>query len=207
MDQSKVREIVEAHLADYQIAFGIPHWRITVWYDHELDSTGRVNLQPEYDQCGITLNYTELEDDEMVLRVLRHEMFHIVNSPQKTFCDAVAAFFNSVSEPAAWAVLNSIYALCNERTVKHLERMYIGMCEMQVTKNELPNILNLIERTPKVGDIWFSNGTTIWVKRYEPNDTFTLVIDGTEEIRALGRPLDWEGWHYVGSMQESHGLN
>ncbi len=137
MDQSEVKRIVEANLATYLKAFGIAHWKIKVVYDHELDSCGECSLQPEYDQARITLNYADLEDEKMVLFCLRHELLHVVNAPQKVFCDQVAAYFNESREnDAAANMLMKMYAYTNERTVKNLERMYEGLCEMQVTKGE-----------------------------------------------------------------------
>lgn len=132
MDRSAVKAIVDREIEPLLRRLGIPHWRITVSYEPAPpDADGRyvaghVNRRVDYDQAHVTLNPEAFDDESDVLRVLRHELMHVVLSPYDVFLNAVQS---TLDGHAAAPALQSVWTHCMERAVIHLERMYRGLTD------------------------------------------------------------------------------
>lgn len=132
MDRSAVKAIVDREIEPLMRRLGIPHWRITVAFEPApTDANGRfraghVSRYVDYEHAHVTLNPEAFEDESDVLRVLRHELLHVVLAPIDVFVNAVEATMKD--HPAA-PTLESVWTHAMERAVGHLERMYRGLTE------------------------------------------------------------------------------
>lgn len=141
MDESKVREIVEANIDAYLRAFGIPHWRITVEYWPAGEGVGSFvspaayEMATEYERAAITLDPHQLRDEEQVLECLRHELFHILAWP---FC---------LYRRTAWVPQiadgsdddrreDKLFDIACEQFVRNMERLWFGMCAFRVNEQD-----------------------------------------------------------------------
>jgi hypothetical protein len=141
VDRSKVKALVDANIDAYLDAFGIGYWSITVKYEQcsnpdwaaECDRNGG-----DYEIAVITIDPARYGDDEdeQVLKSLRHELFHIVLAPFDLHRDAACCHIDKDSEMDR--VESRVWTHSVEAAVKNLERMYRGMCEMQITKDPEP---------------------------------------------------------------------
>lgn len=132
MDRSAVKAIVDREIEPLMRRLGIPHWRITVSLEPapQKDSgrylSGHVDRFVDYEHAHVTLNPEAFDDESDVLRVLRHELLHVVLAPIDVFVNAVEA---TLEGHAAAPTLQAVWTHAMERAVGHLERMYRGLTE------------------------------------------------------------------------------
>jgi hypothetical protein len=132
MDQSSAREIVERDIEGLMEALGIPHWRITVEYgpipgdgDDGLSSQGQCTRLIDYESAVIELDPARLDDEAHLLKILRHELFHVVLSPFDLMRSWMLTGISGAEHDRAMRVINH----ATERGVKHLERMWNGLAK------------------------------------------------------------------------------
>src|SRR3954447_2607620 len=95
MDRSEAKAIVEREIEALLRQLGLEHWKIAVSYDPErTDSDGHVKHGEctrllDYESAHISLNPESFDDQDDVLRTLRHELFHVVLSPFDLFSSSV----------------------------------------------------------------------------------------------------------------------
>lgn len=125
MDRSKVKAIVEREIGPLMGRLGIPHWKVTVSYGLRGESDdATINAQctrlVDYNRALIEFDPDALDDEAEVLRVLRHELFHILLSPFDVYTGAV----RRLDLGSAEAVLDQVQTHATEQAVINLERMY-----------------------------------------------------------------------------------
>lgn len=131
MDSSACKFIVEYHLGPLTEQFGIAHWRITVSYrPADVDDDGRLHRghcdrMVDYNQAHITLNPEAFETEEEVLKTLRHELFHIVESPYNILWNVIVEAVQG--DKVKLDMLESVRTHASEKTIINLERMYHGL--------------------------------------------------------------------------------
>lgn len=128
MDESAVRAIVERDLAKLARACGVPHWRIRVRYeadDGDDGATGQCTRLLDYERAFIRLDPAKLGDEEEVVEVLRHELFHIVIAP----FDLLSTFSESGLSGADLEKAERVFRHAMECSVRNLERMWFGLNE------------------------------------------------------------------------------
>jgi hypothetical protein len=130
MDRSEVIAIVERELEPLTHRFGLEHWEIKLSYSPEpIDSDGFLKRGEctrlvDYDSAYISLNPEGLEDEESVLKTLRHELFHIILSPFDLY---LAAVERTDIVASSGEILHRVWDHASERSVINLERMWKGM--------------------------------------------------------------------------------
>lgn len=131
MDRSKVKEIVDAHINEYKNLFGIDHWRVEVDYDLRNDRTeigwtaGTCTKLVDFEEAGISFDVEAMEDECQVLRVLRHELFHIVLAPFDILTNALLPVVEK--DDVLCRMCEKIRQHAVEKAVINLERMYRGL--------------------------------------------------------------------------------
>lgn len=126
MDRAAVETVVDREIDDLIRRLGVAHWRIEVRYDLRDDETqGECTRLVNYDRAVIRLNPELLDDEADVLRVLRHELFHIILSPIDLF--TIAA--DTVIPESAAEVVSAVKHHAIERTVINIERLYRGLIQ------------------------------------------------------------------------------
>ena len=126
MDRNAVEAVVDREIEGLIHRLGVAHWRIEVRYDLRDDETlGECTRLVNYNKAIVRLNAELLDDDDAVLKTLRHELFHIVLAPFDLFITAAADTVNESTALAA--VLDTVKHHAIEKTVINLERMYRGL--------------------------------------------------------------------------------
>jgi hypothetical protein len=130
MDRSEVKAIVEREAGPLMERLGIGHWRVKVTYDPSgVDQDGHLQdgectRLVDYDSAHISLNPESFDDEEGVIRTLRHELFHIVLSPFDLYCGSVDKL--DILGPTG-VILDRVWNHACERAVINLERMFNGL--------------------------------------------------------------------------------
>lgn len=130
MDRSAVKRIVEREIGPLQRRLGLDHWKIAVSYDLREGGDGcrseaTCSILVDYDRARIDLDPDCLDDEAAVLRVLRHELFHLVLAPFNVVVNALRPSLEKA--PDLMAAMESIRAHADERAAINLERMWQGL--------------------------------------------------------------------------------
>lgn len=141
MDKSKVREIVKSHAERLMEQLGLPHWSIDFYYELRLsDATrtvkGQCTRTIDYNQAAIELDPDAFDDETDILKILRHELFHVVLSPFDLFHHAAEELWKD--DPVKKAVLDTVWTHAVEQAAINLERMYRGLTRPQPLAIEGP---------------------------------------------------------------------
>jgi len=135
VDKSEVKKWVDKNIVHYRRLFGIPHWRISVIYDRlEGRCAAECHKDVEYEQASITIDCDNIEDVEMLERIFKHELCHIVHSPFDLFYCSVMAW---VPEGAPQDAMLNLWKKAQELTVINLERMHHGHTDYLRTKKNV----------------------------------------------------------------------
>ncbi len=129
MTLADIREWVQENLSAKATEFGVPHWRIDVFYEKEDESeTGvmHVNCDPAYEMASITIIWPRYETRpfEKFVADFEHELLHIAHSPFEIFIGDVLA---KVSDEAEQERIRRLFNNCSEMTVRNLERLTYGL--------------------------------------------------------------------------------
>lgn len=124
MDESEVREIVNANIRQMRWALQLQDWEFKIEYaclGHSSQETVKAECSPDpkYKHAVIVFDPAAVESEADVLRSLRHELLHCLYADIETYRKAVAQLlddkpFNAVDEFFRHAV---------ESLVGRLERM------------------------------------------------------------------------------------
>jgi hypothetical protein len=128
MDRSAARAIVDREIEPLMRRLGIPHWHVSVVYDLRADNTSATtqalcHTLVDYNRARIEIDPDAIDDEADLLRVLRHELMHVLLSP----FDLVANTLRDALDDRSRAVLQTIQAYAQEQAVINLERMYRGL--------------------------------------------------------------------------------
>lgn len=135
MDRSAVKTIVDREIELLMERLGIPHWKIRVEYEVEQPSNGRVRNGEcewlvDYNSATVRLNPDSLEDEAHVLKVLRHELFHILLSPYSVAHNVILPL--TEADSVKDKMLQSVWTHAMEQAIINLERMYNGFMKGDV---------------------------------------------------------------------------
>jgi hypothetical protein len=138
LDASEVRKLVEEHAPRLRDALGISHWTIAFRYgplggDGDFRTPGRCEAYDEYLRACIRLDPEAFDSPEEVLATLRHELFHVVLAPMDL---AIIAASRHFPDERASDAIRDVWRHQVEATVLALERMYVGLCEANVSRRE-----------------------------------------------------------------------
>ena len=127
MKTSIVKEIVEREIEPLKEKLGIKFWKIKVSYNLRSNSgfsadVGHCTRLVDYDQAYIQLDPSGLKNEEHVIEILLHELFHIVLSPLDILCNSLHELFKD--DEKLKGVMESIRVHSIEKAVINLERMY-----------------------------------------------------------------------------------
>lgn len=130
MEVREVQAIVERHIESLTGSIGIAHWRIRILYDlrtQEPNGTalGQCDRLYDYNQATISLDPGSLEDEEHVLKILRHELFHVLLSPYDMHANITDDLTKGNAKLHGMAA--RVWRHCQEKAVINLERMYQGL--------------------------------------------------------------------------------
>jgi len=123
MDESQVKAIVNANVEEMRRALQLQDWEIKFEYHclgHGSDVTEAVcTPDPRYNRAVIVIDPARAENEEEVLKSLRHELLHCLIAAIETYRKAVGQLldekpFNAIDELFCDAV---------ETTVRRLEQM------------------------------------------------------------------------------------
>jgi hypothetical protein len=130
MDKSTLKAMVDREIEPLMRRLGIPHWRVTVSYGLVEGSGlnrrfhGECNRSVDYNQAHITLDPETLDDEAHALKVLRHELYHVVLAPFDVYSNAVDA---AVGTGTTTNILGSVWTHAVEQAAINLERMFLGL--------------------------------------------------------------------------------
>lgn len=140
LEVSQVRALVEAHMPRMVQQFQLNDWWIYTKYEQlsDVDWRGQVDLgQADYKRATIRFNVLFLDSDEDVLRVLRHELLHLLLAPFEIYDDVV---YQYVHEDAVATKVRS-------RMRTHALEMIVGNLERALDYGlELPMVPQALKR-------------------------------------------------------------
>lgn len=132
MDQSRLREFVDARLEGLQEAMGIAHWKIVVHIepigqdgvpDHA-STPADVNLRTNYNQAVIRMDPAQIDDEEGATTALIHELLHVVASPFRVYEAFVCGMIKKGTSREEQE--DRIWTYCEEQAIINLERLWRG---------------------------------------------------------------------------------
>lgn len=132
MDRSAVEAVVDREIEPLKARLGIGHWRIVVSYDLRADDgiahiKGRCTRQIDYNRAHVEFDPEECEDEDDVLKTLRHELFHVVASPFDLYVQAAEQCIRKDSPEEG--ILGRVFDHAVEKIIINLERLYIGLTD------------------------------------------------------------------------------
>jgi hypothetical protein len=130
MDRSAVKAIVDREIEPLMVRLGIPHWHVVVSYDLRADDgicrvKGRCSRAMDYNKARIEFDPDECDDEDDVLKTLRHELFHVVASPFDLYMQAADQLTKEGSPEEA--ILRRVFDHAVEKAMINLERMFLGL--------------------------------------------------------------------------------
>jgi hypothetical protein len=126
MDRSQVKKVVDDNINELMDKFGIPHWNLVIDYDLRDDhATGECTWRVDYNSATISLDVDAFKDEAHVLKVLRHELFHILLAPYSVVQNALGPLLEQ--DPIRKAMIESVWVHSMEQAIINLERMYQGL--------------------------------------------------------------------------------
>lgn len=87
MTETECRTIVERAIEPMMRQLGIWHWKVRVAYESpgEVDWIASCTSRPDYNKAFIQIDARLLDDEDEVLKTLRHELLHIVLAPMDAY--------------------------------------------------------------------------------------------------------------------------
>ncbi len=144
MDESKVREIVNAHVKEMRWALQLQDWRINVFYRH-LDGEAVADCRSNAGsrQAWIRIDNDKCDDKEEVLTTLRHELLHIFHAEMETYRKAVGQLI----EDGPFNAVDEFFQQANEKFVTRIEQMLdyglgMGVCVKKLDGKEKHERMN-----------------------------------------------------------------
>lgn len=124
MDESAVKVIVAKNAEALAAAMGLSHWRIR-WFAERPDigSKGYCERLIDYERATIYLDPAQMDDEADLLRVLRHELFHVVASPADLLLGLIDA---GITDPVEVERIGRVSRYVQETLVRNLERLWDG---------------------------------------------------------------------------------
>jgi hypothetical protein len=128
MDRSDVKAFADRELEPLKRRLGLSQWEIKLSCSCEAaDGDGFVKRGEctrliDYQSAHISLNPEAFEDEESLLKTLRHELFHIVLAPFDLYASLVAAAVED--NTAVRDMLDRVKDHSCELSVINLERMF-----------------------------------------------------------------------------------
>jgi cobalamin biosynthesis protein CbiG len=134
LDRSVVERIARRELEPLKEKLGIPHWDVMIVLEDIEDRPDTPRGQrdiaesiphPPYNQARIGIDPDQIEDEEHLLKVIRHELFHILLSPYRVYRHVQSATIRAGSP--ADEQEDRLWRYCDEQAVINLERMHRGL--------------------------------------------------------------------------------
>jgi len=123
MDKTIAEAIIKQEFPRYQKLFHLQDWTITFkyrWIDDEDDLTfGNCVAEPGYKTATIAINHDLLDNKEELLKVMRHEMIHILHSSFDIYRDAIEKLLGK----SEFEALDTVYSYCSEEAVMFIENI------------------------------------------------------------------------------------
>jgi hypothetical protein len=125
LDRSACKRIVECEIVGLLEACGVPHWHVEVVYGPiGGNAVGECERLLDYESAEIRIDPERIDDEEHLLKVLRHETFHIVLAP----FDLLRTWIEAGLDGAELEKVQRVVRHAEETAVKALSRMWWG-CE------------------------------------------------------------------------------
>ena len=129
MDVSQAKAIVERDLEGLLDTFGLGHWDVRVDLDAIRDegpnTIGISSPNADYEHAYIRLDAEAIATEDKLLRVLRHELFHVVVSPLRVYREAANQHLRRGSP--AYGSDQRTWEHFEEQVICNLERLYKGL--------------------------------------------------------------------------------
>ncbi len=127
MDTSAVKAIVDRHIEPLMESMGIPHWKISVYYDSCSDPEWVAECRRicDYNQAWITIDPRHAVDEAGVVKSLVHELCHVILAPLDVYREAMTQHIENGTDLAKQE--NRLWSHFIEQTVINCERMYRGL--------------------------------------------------------------------------------
>lgn len=120
MDQSKVKELVNANIKQMRWALQLQDWNIDVTCGPlEANCGGTCKSDPKRQRACIEINPAAHEDEVDVVTTLRHELLHVLHADFETYRKAVSQLVDS----STFNAIDEFFSHAAESLVARLERM------------------------------------------------------------------------------------
>jgi hypothetical protein len=132
MDRSAVKKVVDDNIEGLLEKLGIAHWKVRISYDLRSGTeiarhSGYCTRLVDYNKAHVEIDCDECDDEAEVLKILRHELFHIVLAPIDILTNALDAAVTK--DEALRGAMESIRTHAIEKAVINLERMWHGLTD------------------------------------------------------------------------------
>lgn len=126
MDKSQVESIVRRELAPLIDRMGLDRWEVGVTFNLRKEVgnrqvPGECHRLRDYEKVAIELDPDWFDDEAEVLKVLRHELLHLIASPFDLYAESVERL--EIDESTK-EVLDRVWNHAQEMTVVNLERLW-----------------------------------------------------------------------------------
>ncbi len=128
MDKSQVKRIVRENIQWMRYALQLNDWTIDIQYgpiedrrdDAFFKSHARCTVKARYRKANIEIDPEPMEDEDEVLRALRHELMHILHAEFQTFTEQA----NAILSDGQRDILDAAWNHGAEMLIGNLERMF-----------------------------------------------------------------------------------
>ena len=133
MDRSEAKKIIERELPKLRKAMGLGHWDYS-WSlgpcssreerGEKIVTRAYCNIALEYEKFFIQIDSDEIDDEETLLSILRHELFHVVLAPFELVRETFVPDFEDEPPSKEMRSTRKVWHHSVEKAVIALERLW-----------------------------------------------------------------------------------
>jgi hypothetical protein len=130
MDRGEAQAVIAREIEGLTRRLGLTHWEVRVSTEPFRRGPGDSPLgectpDADYEHAYVQLDADAIDTEEKLLRVFRHELFHVLLAPFRVYREAVTTHVRAGT--AADRTEQRVWRHAEEQAVVNLERMYRGL--------------------------------------------------------------------------------
>lgn len=127
MDRSALEATIDAAAGPMRDALWLHHVRVEVHYGPLTGCAASCDLSLPYRLASLTFDPAQIVDDADALRLLRHELLHVVHGEFDHAGNVALALGGIRDDTPAATAFDHAWRLAEERTVNHMENVLDGL--------------------------------------------------------------------------------
>lgn len=122
MEIALAKKTVMANVELYKRILGLGQWHLDIYYRRLPEGQrGECHTQPDYMRAQISIDNDQIDDEEALLRLLRHELIHVFLWPATKLASAMEDLTDD--NKMADDLRHQLWTFIVERQVKEIEML------------------------------------------------------------------------------------